>query len=83
MMHSIKERILAWIGIACLIILYIVSFFLGISKNEAAFPMFLASLLATFFIPVMIYLFQWFVKRGRERNASFAEKEPDIEDEEN
>lgn len=69
-MHSKKERIMAWIGIACLLMLYLVSFILGVSGNSAAFPMFLASLLATFFIPTMIYLFQLFMKKAREKRTT-------------
>lgn len=68
--HSKKERIMAWIGIGALLLLYIISFILGVFGSQAAFGMFLASLLATFFIPTMIYLFQMFMKRAQEKRTT-------------
>ena len=65
---------MAWVGIICLLLLYVISFFLGISRNEAAFPMFIASLLATFFIPTMIYLFQLIMKNAREKRERYNEE---------
>lgn len=74
-MHSRKERIMAWIGIAALLLLYIISFILGVSGSKQAFPMFMASLLATFFIPTMIYLFQLVMRNARERRITGQEEE--------
>ena len=80
-MYSKGQRIMAWAGIACLLFLYIVSFILGVSGSKQAFPMFIASLLATFFIPTMIYLFQLFLKNARGRQMM--NEEPIESDEEN
>lgn len=81
-MHSRKERIMAWIGIACLLMLYIVSFILGVSGSRRAFPMFIASLLATFFIPTMIYVFQLVLRNARDRRITGKEEAVDGETEE-
>ena len=56
-MHSKHERIAATVGIILLLLLYIINFFLGIFCNANTFSLFLASLLATFFIPVIIYCY--------------------------
>lgn len=71
---------MAWIGIGALLLLYIVSFILGVFGSNAAFGMFLASLLATFFIPTMIYLFQLFMKRAREKKADGILYEDEIDE---
>lgn len=71
---------MAWIGIGALLLLYIVSFILGVFGSNAAFGMFLASLLATFFIPTMIYLFQLFMKRTREKKADGILYEDEIDE---
>lgn len=70
MKYTKSQRIMAWIGIAALLLLYVISFFLGISGSKKAFPMFMASLLATFFIPAMIYIFQLLLKNARENRIT-------------
>lgn len=75
MKYTKLQRVMAWVGIACLLLLYVISFFLGISGSENAFPMFLASLLATFFIPTMIYLFQMFLNWARDKKVDIQETE--------
>lgn len=75
MKYTKTQRVMAWVGIACLLLLYVISFFLGISGSESAFPMFLASLLATFFIPTMIYLFQMFINWARDKKVDIQETE--------
>lgn len=77
--RSKKERIMAWAGIACLLLLYIVSFILGVFGSGKAFPMFIASLLATFFIPTMIYVFQLIMRNARERKVTGEEEKENVE----
>ena len=70
MKYTKTQRIMAWIGSVCLLMLYVISFILGVSGSSKAFPMFLASLLATFFIPTMIYIFQLLVKLAKEKRMN-------------
>ena len=56
-MYTKKQRISAIIGIVLLLILYIITFFIGIFCNADIFPLFLASILATFFIPTIIFFY--------------------------
>lgn len=82
MKYSKSQRIMAWIGIVALLLLYVISFILGVSGSEKAFPMFMASLLATFFIPTMIYLYQLILKNAKEKRMTGEElnKEKQEED---
>lgn len=73
-MYTKLQRAMAWIGIGLLLLLYIVSFWLGIFGSKRAFPMFMASLLATFFIPTMMYLFQLILRNAKERRVTGEEE---------
>lgn len=65
-MYSKIKRILAMSGVIFLVALYVISFFLGISKNPNAFPMFIASMFATLFIVTMLYVYQLVYKITRK-----------------
>ena len=56
-MYSKKQRTAAMIGIIALVLLYVINFFLGIFCSADTFTLFLASLLATFFIPTIIFVY--------------------------
>lgn len=61
-MHSKSERIVAMIGVLLLLALYAVSFVLGVTSNENTFGLFIASVVATIFIPTIIYIYQMFYR---------------------
>ena len=69
-MYSKKQRMMAWVGIALLLLLYIITFVLGVFGSKQTFPMLMASLLATFFIPTMIYVFQLLLKNARDKRIT-------------
>lgn len=75
MKYTKSQRIMAWIGIGFLLLLYVISFILGVLGSKNAFPLFLAALLATFFIPTMIYVFQLILRNAKDR--SIATEEPE------
>ena len=61
-MHNKSQRIAAIVGVVLLLCLYIINFFIGIFCNADTFSLFLASLLATFFIPVIIFCYTSIMK---------------------
>ena len=75
-MHSKSQRIAAIIGVVLLLLLYVINFLIGIFSSADTFSLYLASLLATFFIPVMLYCYTRILKM-REKS-----KEQDNEDDE-
>jgi len=56
-MYTKRQRRAAIVGIILLLLLYIINFFIGIFCNADMFPLFLASLLATFFIPTITFVY--------------------------
>lgn len=56
-MYTKKQRTAAMVGIILLLLLYVINFCIGIFCSSEIFPLFLASLLATFFIPTIIFFF--------------------------
>lgn len=80
MKYSKGQRVMAWIGIVVLLLLYVISFILGVFGSEKAFPMFMASLLATFFIPAMIYIYQLLLKLAKERRITGADMDSEDTD---
>lgn len=73
-MYTKTQRIAAIVGIVLLLLLYIVNFFIGIFSDIDTFPLFLASLLATFFIPVIIYCYTLIMKRSHKSEEIDDEK---------
>lgn len=69
-MYSKTQRIMAWVGIGLLLLLYLITFLLGVFGSKQTFPMLMASLLATFFIPTMIYVFQLLLKNARDKRIT-------------
>ena len=49
------KQILAWIGIAFLVGLYLLTFISSLFHSKFATQLFYASLYATFFVPVVLY----------------------------
>lgn len=80
-MRTKKQRVLAWIGIGLLLLLYVISFVLGVFGSKNAFPMFLGALLCTFFIPTMIYVFQLILKNARDKKMTEEDFEKMFHDE--
>ena len=58
-MYSKKQRILAIIGIAALVLLYIITLICAIFNFDSAGRMFKVSLFATIFIPIILWLYIW------------------------
>lgn len=58
-MYSKKQRILAIIGIAALVLLYIITLICAIFNFDGAGRMFKVSLFATIFIPIILWLYIW------------------------
>lgn len=69
-MYTKKQRIMAWLGIGFLLLLYIITFILGVFGSKETLPMLMASLLATFFIPTMIYVFQMLLKNAKDKRMT-------------
>lgn len=69
-MYSKKQRTAAKIGIAALLLLYIINFFIGIFCNANTFTLFLASLLATFFIPTLIFVYLKLMDYVNRKNSN-------------
>ena len=57
--RSRVRRILAWVGIVLLLVLYVVTFVAAMFSSPASNGLFLASLTLTFVIPAAIYVYQW------------------------
>ena len=58
-MYSKKQRILAIIGIAALVLLYIITLICAIFNFDGTGRMFTVSLFATIFIPIILWLYIW------------------------
>ncbi len=63
--YTKKQRILAIIGIVLLVGLYIAALIASFFKSPTAQGFLYSALFCTFFIPVLIYLFQFFSKKTR------------------
>ena len=74
-MYTKKQRIVAIIGIILLLLLYIINFFIGIFCRADIFPLFLASILATFFIPTIVFFYL--------KLTDYIKKKNDITEDEN
>ena len=58
-MYSKKQRILAIIGIALLVLLYIITLICAIFNFDGAGKLFKASLFATIFVPILLWIYIW------------------------
>ncbi len=63
--YTKKQRILAIIGIVLLVGLYIAALIASFFKSPTAQGFLYSALFCTFFIPVLIYLFQFFSGKTR------------------
>lgn len=76
-MHSKSQRIAAIVGVILLLLLYLINFLIGIFGNADTFSLYLASLLATFFIPVIIYCYTRLLKFTGKNKEQQEEDETD------
>lgn len=74
-MYRKKHRIMAWICVCLLLLLHVINFVVGISSSKDTMPLFLATMLATFFLPIMLYFYLRF--------ASFRAHREEEDEEEN
>lgn len=63
--YTKKQRILAIIGIVLLVGLYIAALIASFFKSPTAQGFLYSALFCTFFIPIVIYLFQFFSGKTR------------------
>ena len=60
--NNTPKRVAALIGIALLVALYLVTLCLAIFGNENTTPWFMACIIATLVVPVLIWVYLWFYK---------------------
>ena len=72
--HSKHKRIAAIIGIALLAALYLVTLGLAIFGNENTTPWFMACIIATLIVPILIWVYLWFYKMLKKDVADAQEK---------
>ena len=63
------KRVLAWVLIAALVSMYLVTFVLSLSSSPAAGTAFRASLLLTIALPVIAWIFIWAVGALQHRTS--------------
>lgn len=66
-MNNKVKRIAAMTALILIVLMYLVSFLLGIFATEAAPGMFLASVFSTVAIPIMVYIFLQLYKLRRRK----------------
>ena len=64
------KRILALIGAALLLAMYIATFVFALMKSPASDDWFRASVLATLIIPTVLYCYQLIFKHAKDRDKS-------------
>ncbi len=64
------KQILAILAVALILLLYVITLVLSLMNNSYTHKFFNASLFATFFIPIMIYLIIWIAKVFRSYNPN-------------
>ena len=78
--HSKKlKQICAICAVSIILLLYITTFILAIMNNSYTDMFFNASLFATVFIPIMIYLIKWISNVLKSYNADNAHHNPSKE----
>lgn len=71
------KRILAIICIILLVGMYVVTLILAIMNNELTHRFFMASIICTVVLPILIYIYQWLYKLVRKAaDESNAPDEP-------
>ena len=85
-MNKNAKRILAIVAIVIIVALYIVTLFLGIFHNENTHQWFMACIIATIALPILVYIFIWLfgkIKSQKDENISAvipSEKDDEKED---
>ena len=74
------KRFNALLAIIIILLLYLTTLVLAILNNEYTKKFFFASLFASFFIPIMLYLILWIAKVFRSYNPSAASEQKKIQD---
>ena len=72
-MNKKTKQVLAIAAIVIIVALYIVTLFLGIFHNENTHQWFMACIIATVALPILIYIFIWLagkVKSQKNENSS-------------
>lgn len=85
-MSKKAKQILAIAAIVIIVALYIVTLFLGIFHNENTHQWFMACIIATVALPILVYIFIWLagkVKSQKEENSSGSFYVPDESDDHN
>ncbi|MCD8118237.1 MAG: hypothetical protein LUE29_01865 [Lachnospiraceae bacterium] len=80
--HSLFSRILAVGGIAVILALYIATLFFAIFDRSETMSLFLASVVCTIVVPVLLYVYNWIyrlLKKDREDKEEQAKKAADTE----
>lgn len=62
------KRILAWIGIALLLSMYLITFLLAIFDKSASMTMFRASFGCTILVPIMLYAYALVYKWSKDKH---------------
>lgn len=81
--HSLFSRILAVGGIVVILALYIATLLLAIFDRSETMSMFLASVVCTIVVPVLLYIYNWIyrlLKKDREEKEEKAAEKRDISD---
>lgn len=69
--YTKKQRILAIIGIVLLVGLYIAALIASFFNSPTAQGFLYSALFCTFFIPIVIYLLQFFARKNSDRSDRF------------
>lgn len=60
------QRILAWIGIIVLVLMYVITLVFAVSGAENWFNMLMASIIATIMIPVLLH---WLIRMSKKKKG--------------
>lgn len=83
-MNRKVKQVLAIIGIVIIAALYIVTLILAIIGNENTRPFFMASIICTILVPVVLYILSWMFNlvKGQAEDARNSGDKDDPESEE-
>lgn len=83
-MNRKAKQVLAIIGIVIIAALYIVTLILALIGNENTRPFFMASIICTILVPVVLYILSWMFNlvKGQAEDARNSRDENDSESEE-
>ena len=68
--YTKAQRILAILGIIVLVALYLAALIASFFRSHLASGILTSALFCTFFVPIMIYLLQFFAKKRRSDDSS-------------